>query len=124
MLTPITLKSIALLTDIGGNGLSSRLGDYDIPRDELLYLLAKLEAGGLIRRISLSVDNLLDSYELAVPILKITLLDILEATGEHLNCNHPTSEEFYTRYRAAAQKLGVVNHMTRLYLQEVKLVDL
>lgn len=55
---------------------------------------------------------------------EISLLDILEATGEHLNCNHPATEEFYSRYSNAAQKLGVVNQMTRLYLENIKLNDL
>ena len=56
--------------------------------------------------------------------MNISLLDILEATGEHLNCNHPATEDFYLRYGNTAKKLGVVNHMTRLYLEEIKLNDL
>ena len=54
----------------------------------------------------------------------VSLLDILEATGEHLDCNHPTTEEFHMRYGKAAQKLGIVNYITREYLKEIKLFEL
>ena len=55
-------------------------------------------------------------------ILTIGLL-LSGAINGHLNCNHPTSEAFYTRYGKMAQKLGVVNYITRLYLSEIKLID-
>ena len=57
------------------------------------------------------------------PLCEISLLEVLEAINGHLNCNHPTSEAFYTRYGKMAQKLGVVNYITRLYLSEIKLID-
>ncbi|MCE8549535.1 hypothetical protein J8K77_08345 [Bacteroides fragilis] len=66
----------------------------------------------------------LSCYELTRPSYKISLLNILEATGEHLNCNHPTYEEMYMHCRNAANKLGIINHMTRLYLSEIPLTDL
>ena len=71
-----------------------------------------------------SADNLLSSYELARPYSSISLLDVLEVLDEHLNCNHPTREEMYAQYRLAANRLGIINHMTRLYLSEIKLFDL
>ena len=64
------------------------------------------------------------SYELVRPYTSISLLDILETLEEHLNCNYPTSEEMYQQYRAAANRLGIINHMTRIYLSEIKLNDL
>ena len=36
--------------------------------------------------------------------MEISLLDILEATGGHLNCNSPITERFYAQYGRAAQK--------------------
>nr|WP_320989740.1 hypothetical protein [Bacteroides sp.] len=66
----------------------------------------------------------LSCYELTRPSYKISLLNILEAIGEHLNCNHPTYEEMYMHCRNAANKLGIINHMTRLYLSEIPLTDL
>ena len=87
-------------------------------------LLDQLETGEIIRLVPGRYKGSVTSYELSRPSACISLLDILEATGEHLNCNHPTTEEFYFRYGNAAKKLGVVNHMTRLYLEEIKLNDL
>ena len=63
------------------------------------------------------------SYKLCRPLCEISLLEVLEAIDGHLNCNHPTTEAFYTRYGKVAQKLGVVNYITRLYLSEIKLID-
>lgn len=87
-------------------------------------LLGKLEAGKIIKPIAGKNKRKVASYELTRPMSEISLLDILEATGEHLNCNHPNNEEFYMRYTNAAQKLGVINQMTRLYLENIKLNDL
>ena len=87
-------------------------------------LLDKMEAGKIIKPIPGKNKGEIASYRLTRPATEVSLLDILEATGEHLNCNHPTSEEFYMRYSNAAKKLGVVNQMTRLYLENIKLNDL
>lgn len=124
MLTSMTQIAIAVLTDIGNNGNAYRSSELSVGRTELIAILTKLESGNLIRRKDTPSEGLLDSYELTRPCRMITLLDILEATGEHLNCNHPTREEMYSQYRGAANRLGVVNHMTRLYLSEIKLTDL
>ena len=56
--------------------------------------------------------------------MEISLLDILEATGEHLNCNRPITEQFYAQYGRAAQKLGIINQIARIYLREITLTDL
>lgn len=87
-------------------------------------LLGKLEAGKIIKPIAGKNKRKVASYELTRPMSEISLLDILEATGEHLNCNHPNNEEFYMCYTNAAQKLGIINQMTRLYLGNIKLNDL
>lgn len=148
MLTLLTQTAIAVLNDIADGNRSERMSASDITPEALIALLTKLEDGGLIRRKQIiasgsnptfignsdstfigntalaSKTGLLSSYELCRPYNEITLLHILEATEEHLNCNHPTKEEFYNRYGRAAHRLGVVNHLTRLYLAEIKLSEL
>lgn len=131
MLTPLTQTAIAVLNDIADGGLAQRLTGQDTTPEILTALLGKLENGGLIRRketpangSTLHATAPIGSYELSRPYNEITLLQILEATGEHLNCNYPTREEFYNRYGRAAHRLGVVNQMTRLYLAEIKLLEL
>lgn len=122
MLTLLTQKAIAILHDISSRQISA-VNKYEIHPDEFVVLLARLEYKKLVRRTAdAPIDDLL-SYELCRPLSRMSLLDVLEATGEHLNCNHPTAEHFYLRYGQVAQKLGVVNHMTRHYLSEIKLTD-
>jgi len=124
MLTPITQTAISMLYDISHGGTSVNLSHYALFMNTVSELLHKLENGGLIRCKDAENRDRLSSYELTRPCHQITLLELLEVTGEHLNCNHPTSELLYTRYRGAAGKLGVVNQMTRVYLSEIKLNDL
>ena len=117
MLTQQTQKAIAILHDIAGHQALAVEKEHITP-DELAVMLARLERHKIVSRIpGAPVD------ELCRPLKDISLLDVLEATGEHLNCNHPTTEVFYSRYGRVASKLGVVNHMTRLYLSEIKLID-
>ncbi|MCD8182939.1 MAG: hypothetical protein LUE99_07375 [Bacteroides sp.] len=124
MITPMTQAAIALLNDIYSGGEDYRSRDLTLPDGVRRDLLEKLTAKKLIRLTDKEHPMSVSSYEPVKKIGETSLLDILEATGEHLNCNQPTSEEFYMRYGKAAQKLGVVNHMTRLYLEEIKLPDL
>lgn len=122
MLTLLTQKAIAILHDIAAQDF--RVAErYKIIPDEMTVLLAKMERKELIaRKPGGRVDEERD-YNLCRPLAEISLLDVLEAVNENLNCNHPTTEEFYTRYGKVAHRLGVVNHMTRLYLAEIKLTE-
>lgn len=124
MLTQLTQTAIAVLYDIYAGGKPYRTAQLIIAPQELIDILTKLELGGLIRRKELSTSELLSSYELTRSYMDISLLDILEALDEHLNCNHPTKEKMYQQYRAAAHRLGVINQMTRLYLSDIKLIEL
>lgn len=124
MLTQLTQTAIAVLYDIYTGGHLIAQHSILLQPHCLTELLTRLETGGLIRRKNASADNLLSSYELARPYSGISLLDVLEVLDEHLNCNHPTREEMYAQYRSAANRLGIINHMTRLYLSEIKLFDL
>lgn len=124
MLSRLTQTAIAVLYDIYAGGISYRTAQTNLEPDSWNELLGKLERGGLIRRTQNSSNRLLPSYELTRPFINISLLDVLESIGEHLNCNQPAKEEMYLQYRAAASRLGVINQMTRLYLSEIKLIDL
>lgn len=123
MLTQATLTSIALLREIAVNR-DGHFEDTPFEGHESAELMNKLVAGGLIRPLPGRDCNSIHSYELIRPLHNISLLNLLEATGEHLNCNHPTREEFYIRFGKAAQRLGIVNHMTRLYLNDISLIEL
>lgn len=125
MLTPLTQTAISLLRDIANEDTPDNfqaISSY--PASQISELLYKLEVGGLIYREEGCVCEIPSSYTLCRSRKEISLLDILEATDEHLNCNHPTYESMYHQYRFAANKLGVINHMTRLYLSEIHLSDL
>lgn len=86
-------------------------------------LLHKLEAGGLVRRLPEQGEDLLSSYELCRPLYEISMLDVIEATGEPINCKCPTPESFYSTHGRLAQKIGVANHMIRMFLSDVKISE-
>lgn len=123
MLSERTLAAIAILKDISVDSISrTNLSYYEeVTFNDLLH---RLERGGLICLKDPSLPVTLLSYQLNCPYSKISLLDILEATDEHLNCNKPLDEKLYCRYQVAAQRLGIINQMTRLYLSNIHLSDL
>jgi hypothetical protein len=134
MLSPLTQIAITLLHDIAMHEPHEAIGHCTSP-EELRYIYTRLEQKGMICRnekekekAKTTEDTDADtyttcSYKLCRPLCEISLLEVLEAIDGHLNCNHPTTEAFYTRYGKVAQKLGVVNYITRLYLSEIKLID-
>ncbi len=124
MLTPLTQTAIFILHDIANGGTPENIPMYKLFINTVSELLRKLEIAGLIRCTDTENRELLSSYKLIRPCHQISLLELLEAIGEHLDCNHPTQEALYASYRNAANKLGVINHMTRVYLSEIKLNDL
>lgn len=134
MLTLLTQTAIAVLYDISFREYLQSV-NFHLPEDELSELLHKLESGGLIRRLpEEGVEPsselkpkpetcMLSSYELCRPFHMLSLLDVIEATGEPINCKYPTPEPFYTHHGRVAQKMGVANHMVRLFLNDIKLSD-
>ena len=124
MITLKTQAAIAVLNDIYTGEGTARTDEYKLSGEEKYSLLVRLTTAGLIRLADKEHLQDIRSYMPTRKSIEVSLLDILEATGEHLNCNHPTTEEFYLRYGNAAKKLGVVNQITRTYLQEIKLFDL
>lgn len=134
MLSPLTQIAITLLHDIAMHEPHEAIGHCTSP-EELRYIYTRLEQKGMICRNEKEKEKAkttedadadtytTSSYKLCRPLCEISLLEVLEAIDGHLNCNHPTTEAFYTRYGKVAQKLGVVNYITRLYLSEIKLID-
>jgi len=124
MITPLTQAAIAVINDIANSSFSNQPKQYSIDSEDLNKLLSKLENGNIISRKS-PEGSPEDSttYKLTRPKGNITLLDVLEATGEHINCNHPATEEMYIRFHKVAPRLGVLNQVTRTYLMQIKLTD-
>lgn len=124
MLTPLTQTALAVLNDIVCGELSPCFTRHALFSQTVAQLLVKLEFHGLIRLLPNQSGEDILSYQLTRPAADITLLDVLEAADEHLNCNHETYEDMYHQYGIAARKLGIVNQITRQYLSEIKLTDL
>lgn len=124
MITLKTQAAIAVLNDIYTGERATCTNKYSLSEEDWYILLSKLTAAGIIRLTDKEHPQDLHSYQPARKSIDVSLLDILEATGEHLNCNHSTTEEFYSKYGNAAKRLGIVNQITRTYLQEIKLFDL
>lgn len=124
MITLKTQAAIAVLDNIYAGEEASNTDKYEISEDDRYTLLSKLKTAGIIRLVDSEKPKDIQSYRLNRKVMDISLLDILEATDEHLNCNHPTTEIFYSKYGNAAKKLGIVNQITRTYLKEIKLFDL
>lgn len=124
MISQKTQAAIAVLNDIHTRENPIRTNGFRLSEEDRDTLLLQLVSAGLIRLTDNGHPRDLQSYVLTRKSAEISLLDILEATGEHLNCNHPTTENLYIRYGRAAQKLGVVNLVTREYLKEIKLFEL
>lgn len=122
MLTLKTRYALALLHDIYQP--SFRYSDkYNFPSTELVYTLEQLQAAGLVTHPSGAAPGKLSAYLFTKPYMEITLLDVLSALGEGLCFNHKTDIYFYEHYGCLARKLGVVNHMTRLYLSEFRIAS-
>lgn len=124
MLTPLTQTALAVLNDIAYGDSFLHASVYAPCACNLSALLCQLQSAGLIRLLAHKEPGCIASYELTRAAIDISLLDVLEATDEHLNCNHETREEMYAHYGYAARKLGIVNQITRTYLSEIKLTEL
>lgn len=122
LLTPITQAVIAILHDIP-SGRCLQSANFCLTEEELSELLHQLEAGRFVRRLPEHEGNILSTYELCRPLREISLLDVLEATGEPVHCSRPVPESFYFTHRNAAQKLGVASQIMRMFLNDVKLSD-
>lgn len=124
MLTPLTLAAISILRQI------SYKEEFDFQKVERsgvspAKILNLLESAKLIRHKPGCVEsNTPKAYELLRPFPEITLLDLMVAVDEHLDCSRPNSEVTYACYQRSAQKLGIINQLTRNLLSEILLTDL
>ena len=125
MLTPFTQAAIAVLDNIYMGNNTSIAESYGLSTSKQTLLLRKLEAAGLIYLYAKENPDELASYKPThTSLTEVSLLDILQATNENLDCNQPLDEEFYSQHGRAALKLGIVNQLTRSFLQDIKLFDL
>lgn len=128
MLTISTQAAIALLQDIYSEGCLHS-ANFSLTKEEFDNLLQRLEAANLIRSLQegaippKATGNALSGYELCKPLHELTLLEVLQALDEPINCNQPTSEEFYLCHGVSAQEIGVVNHMARAFLSKIRISD-
>lgn len=122
MLNMPTQAAIAALHDIH-SGAVLQSSDYSLSREEWGHLLHRLETGGIIRLTPGGDASSVTSYTLCRPLGELSLLDVLEATGEPINCHRPTSEDFYLHHAIAAQRIGVLNRVARIFLSEVRISD-
>ncbi|EIK40206.1 hypothetical protein HMPREF1055_00942 [Bacteroides fragilis CL07T00C01] len=131
MLSICTQTAIAVLQDIHSRDCL-RSVNFLLTEEEFNTLLCKLETSGLIRSLpdravttpsNVACKGLL-RYQLSRPLHEFTLLDVLQALNEPINCNQPTPESYYLQHGAVASKIGVLNQVTRTFLSEIKLIDL
>ena len=124
MITPKTQTAIAVLKCIYARDYGTCIKPYTLTEGQMRVLLTQLTNAGLIILKEKEHPLKIQSYIPAKRAMEISLMDIIEATGEHLNCNRPITEQFYAQYGRAAQKLGIINQIARIYLKEITLTDL
>ena len=124
MITPRTQTAIAVLKCIYARDYGTCIKPCTLTEKEKQALLLQLSIAKFILLKDTENPLEIQSYIPVRKAVEISLLDILEATGEHLNCNRPITEQFYAQYGRAAQKLGIINQIARIYLKEITLTDL
>lgn len=124
ILTPLTLAAIEALQIIDFDSFDT--SPHPLPPTEVTTkLLTLLLAANLIRSSPQAKgQHPFLGYELTKPMHEISLLQLLKAINEHLDCNDEVNEDLYNRYWQVSHKLGIINHITRRYLSEIKLSDL
>lgn len=122
MLTISTHAAIAVLQDIA-SGDTHRSANFSLAEGEFKKILKALTDAQLICLLPVAKEYTLPSYKLSRPLHQLTLLDLLEATGDPIHFNLPTPESYYNRYGEAAKKMGIINQMTRRFLADIHLTD-
>lgn len=121
MFTLTTETAIELLNDIY---YKRSEGYCPLSEREKFDVLKHLTDAGLIRLINKEEPLKITSYQPARNSSDVSLMNILQAIHENLECTMPVSDEFYLQHGMAARKLGVANQVTRTCLEEIKLYDL
>lgn len=120
----LTQIAIAALQDIATGRKHLRTTQLNVEPDTLLAVLKRLEVAELIYYRESSSSVVFSHYQLARPYKEISLLQILKATGENLDCNYPTEEKLYQQHYDAASRMDIINQRVYLCLAEIKLADL
>ena len=89
MITPKTQTAIAVLKCIYARDYGTCIKPYTLTEGQMRVLLTQLTNAGLIILKEKEHPLEIQSYIPAKKAMEISLMDILEATGEHLNCNRP-----------------------------------
>ena len=94
MITPKTQTAIAVLKCIYARDYGTCIKQCTLTEGQMRVLLTQLTNAGLIILKEKEHPLEIQSYIPAKRAMEISLLDILEATGGHLNCNSPITERF------------------------------
>ena len=97
MITPRTQTAIAVLKCIYARDYGTCIKPCTLTEKEKQALLLQLSIAKFILLKDTENPLEIQSYIPARKAVEISLLDILEATGEHLNCNRPITEQFYVQ---------------------------
>lgn len=122
MLTQPTQAAIATLHDIS-TGIHSRSAKFQFTEEEWKSMFRKLEEGKIIRLLPHCESNIPTSYVLCRSLSDLSLLDVLEVLDEPIFCVRPTPESLYIQNIKVAQKIGVLNQVTRTLLMGIRLSD-
>lgn len=122
MLTSKTKLTLALLHDIHQSNYC-HIDSFHYSAQSMILLLHQLETANLVQRIPDKPFGVPSSYKLNKNYTDITLLEVLYAIGEGINFNRENDPDFYEHYGCLARKLGVMNHVMRLYLSEMRIFD-
>ena len=106
MITPRTQTAIAVLKCIYARDYGTCIKPCTLTEKEKQALLLQLSIAKFILLKDTENPLEIQSYIPTRKAVEISLLDILEATGR------------------AAQKLGIINQIARIYLKEITLTDL
>lgn len=124
MFTQLTQTTIAILYDIANGGIPNHSKKYELSIKGFMSIVIKLEQKGLIRLKLESKKELISSYELTYPMNQITLLDILEAIGEEIDCKRFIPEKIYEQAKNETNWPKTIDRIIRAYFEEIKLTDL
>lgn len=122
MLTFKTKLTLALLHDIYHSN-HCHIDNSRYSNQYTLPILMQLETAHLLQLIPGNPSGLPSSYILSKDYAEITLIEVLYAINEGICFNRENDPDFYSRYGCLARKLGVMNHMVRLYLSEIHIFD-
>ena len=113
MITPMTQAAIAVLNDIYAGGDIIRADACQLTEQDMDILLSKLLSAGLIKLSDKGDSRDIQVYSPARDSSDVSLLDILEATGEHLDCSIVQFVKALLNIAIVSVTLGVPTGITK-----------